>query len=43
MNKIVYRSNTGRTETSKYPEEKKETSIFKVAASEMERARLKKN
>ena len=29
---------TGGTETSKYPEEKKETSISKVAASEMERA-----
>ena len=29
---------TGGTETSKYPEEKKENSIFKVAASEMERA-----
>ena len=28
----------GGTETSKYPEEKKETSISKVAASEMERA-----
>ena len=28
---------TGGTETSKYPEEKKETSISKVAASEMER------
>ena len=29
---------TGGTETSKYPEEKKETSISKVAASEMEGA-----
>ena len=29
---------TRGTETSKYPEEKKETSISKVAASEMERA-----
>ena len=29
---------TGGTETSKYPEEKKETSISKVAASEMEEA-----
>ena len=29
---------TGGTETSKYPEEKKETSISKGAASEMERA-----
>ena len=29
---------TRGSETSKYPEEKKETSISKVAASEMERA-----
>ena len=29
---------TGGTETSNYPEEKKETSISKVAASEMEGA-----
>ena len=29
---------TGGTETSKYPEEKKETSISRVAASEIERA-----
>ena len=34
---ITYGRNRG-TETSKYPEEKKETSISKVAASEMERA-----
>ena len=33
-----FRGTTGGTETSKYPEEKKETSISKVAASEMERA-----
>ena len=33
----VWRGTRG-TETSKYPEEKKETSISKVAASEMERA-----
>ena len=39
MNKIVVKKGTGGTETSKYPEEKKEKSIFKVAASEMERAR----
>ena len=32
---------TRRTETSKYPEEKKETSISKVAASEMERAQTR--
>jgi hypothetical protein len=31
-------SETGRTETSKYPEEKKETSIPQVAASEPGRA-----
>ncbi len=33
---------TRGTETSKYPEEKKETSISKVAASEMERAQTKR-
>ena len=32
---------TRGTETSKYPEEKKETSISKVAASEMERAQTR--
>ena len=35
---IVHEKGTRGTETSKYPEEKKETSISKVAASEMERA-----
>ena len=35
---IVIGRNTGGTETSKYPEEKKETSISQVAASERERA-----
>ena len=35
---IVRMEGTRGTETSKYPEEKKETSISKVAASEMERA-----
>ncbi len=35
---IVYGRKTGGTETSKYPEEKKETSISQVAASERERA-----
>ena len=35
---IVCEEGTRGTETSKYPEEKKETSISKVAASEMERA-----
>ena len=37
-NRIRCEEATGGTETSKYPEEKKETSISKVAASEMERA-----
>ena len=34
---IVIRRNTRGTETSKYPEEEKEKSIFLVAASERER------
>ena len=34
MNKIVLEEGTRGTETSKYPEEKKETSISLVAASE---------
>ena len=34
MNKIVIERETRGTETSKYPEEKKETSISLVAASE---------
>ena len=38
MNKIVIERETRGTETSKYPEEKKETSISQVAASERERA-----
>ena len=37
MNKIVIERETRGTETSKYPEEKKETSISLVAASEEER------
>ena len=37
---IAYERNTGGTETSKYPEEKKETSILQVAASERGRAQL---
>ena len=37
MNKIVCEEGTRGTETSKYPEEKKETSISVVAASEEER------
>ena len=35
---IGYGGETRGTETSKYPEEEKETSIFQVAASERERA-----
>ena len=38
MNKIVIEKVTRGTETSKYPEEEKETSISLVAASERERA-----
>lgn len=38
MNQIVTEEVTRGTETSKYPEEKKETSISQVAASERERA-----
>ena len=34
MNEIVHEEGTRGTETSKYPEEKKETSIPLVAASE---------
>ena len=37
MNKIVIEKVTRGTETSKYPEEEKETSIFLVVASERER------
>ena len=37
MNQIVIEKVTRGTETSKYPEEEKETSIFLVAASERER------
>ena len=37
MNKIVIEKVTRGTETSKYPEEEKETSISLVAASERER------
>ena len=35
---IVHEKGTRGTETSKYPEEEKETSISSVAASESERA-----
>ena len=37
MNQIVIEKGTRGTETSKYPEEEKERSIFLVAASERER------
>ena len=37
VNKIAIEKVTRGTETSKYPEEEKETSIFLVAASERER------
>ena len=37
MNKIVIEEGTRGTETSKYPEEKKENSISLVVASEEER------
>ena len=38
MSKVVYRRGTWGTETSKYPQEKKEKSIPKVVASEIGRA-----
>ena len=38
---IAHEKVTRGTETSKYPEEEKETSIFKVAASEMERGQTR--
>ena len=38
MSKVVYRKGTWGTETSKYPQEKKENSIPKVVASERGRA-----
>ena len=41
VNKIAIEKVTRGTETSKYPEEEKETSIFWVAASETERAQTK--
>ena len=41
MNKIVLEEGTRGTETSKYPEEKKETSIPLVAASEEGRGQTK--
>ena len=41
LNQIGIEKETRGTETSKYPEEEKETSIFKVAASEMERGQTR--
>ena len=38
MSKVVYEKGTWGTETSKYPQEKKEKSIPKVVASEIGRA-----
>ena len=38
MSKVVYVKGTWGTETSKYPQEKKENSIPKVVASEIGRA-----
>ena len=43
MNKIVKVRNTGGTETSNYPEEKKENSISSVAASERDTAQPNHN
>ena len=42
MNQIVSEEGTRGTETSKYPEEKKETSISVVAASEEERGQTRR-
>ncbi len=40
---IVHAEGTRGTETSKYPEEEKETSIPKVAASEMGKAQTREH
>ena len=40
---IVYAEGTRGTETSKYPEEEKETSIPKVAASEIGEAQTREH
>ena len=42
MSKVVYRRGTWETETSKYPQEKKENSIPKVVASEIGRAQTRR-
>ena len=41
MSKVVHDEETRRTETSKYPQEEKETSISQVAASERERGQTR--
>ena len=43
MSKVVYRRGTWGTETSKYPQEKKENSIPKVVASEIGRAQTRRS
>ena len=42
MSKVVYVKGTWGTETSKYPQEKKENSIPKVVASEIGRAQTRR-
>ena len=41
ISKVVYRKGTWGTETSKYPQEKKENSIPRVVASEIGRAQTR--
>ena len=41
ISKVVYERGTWGTETSKYPQEKKENSIPKVVASEIGRAQTR--
>ena len=41
MSKVVYRRGTWGTETSQYPQEKKENSIPRVVASEIGRAQTR--
>lgn len=41
MSKVVYKEVTWGTETSKYPQEKKENSIPRVVASEIGRAQTR--
>ena len=42
MSKVVYRRGTWGTETSKYPQEKKENLIPRVVASEIGRAQTRR-